>query len=70
MSQPNVVPRINSRILMADREYLDLTATSKGQFLLKLANTHSENPQTLLEEGVLYFAKVLCYPSRLLVSVS
>ncbi|KAJ6669183.1 hypothetical protein lerEdw1_007992 [Lerista edwardsae] len=28
MSQPNVVPRINSRILMADREYLDLTATN------------------------------------------
>uniref|UniRef100_A0A8C3M5K1 UDP-glucose glycoprotein glucosyltransferase 1 n=1 Tax=Chrysolophus pictus TaxID=9089 RepID=A0A8C3M5K1_CHRPC len=26
MNQPNVVPRINSRILMADREYLDLTA--------------------------------------------
>lgn len=33
MNQPNVVPRINSRILTADREYLDLTATSKGQFL-------------------------------------
>uniref|UniRef100_A0A8C3LXR4 UDP-glucose ceramide glucosyltransferase-like 1 n=1 Tax=Chrysolophus pictus TaxID=9089 RepID=A0A8C3LXR4_CHRPC len=29
---PNVVPRINSRILMADREYLDLTAMSKGCF--------------------------------------
>uniref|UniRef100_A0A669QV82 UDP-glucose ceramide glucosyltransferase-like 1 n=1 Tax=Phasianus colchicus TaxID=9054 RepID=A0A669QV82_PHACC len=29
---PNVVPRINSRILMADREYLDLTAMSKGRF--------------------------------------
>ncbi|XP_066475545.1 UDP-glucose:glycoprotein glucosyltransferase 1 isoform X2 [Tiliqua scincoides] len=28
MSQPNVVPRINSRILMGDREYLDLTATN------------------------------------------
>nr|XP_025036685.1 UDP-glucose:glycoprotein glucosyltransferase 1 isoform X2 [Pelodiscus sinensis] len=28
MNQPNVVPRINSRILMADREYLDLTATN------------------------------------------
>nr|XP_032620671.1 UDP-glucose:glycoprotein glucosyltransferase 1 isoform X2 [Chelonoidis abingdonii] len=28
MSQPNVVPRINSRILMSDREYLDLTATN------------------------------------------
>ncbi|EMP42619.1 UDP-glucose:glycoprotein glucosyltransferase 1 [Chelonia mydas] len=26
MNQPNVVPRINSRILMSDREYLDLTA--------------------------------------------
>uniref|UniRef100_A0A8C4VCI4 UDP-glucose ceramide glucosyltransferase-like 1 n=1 Tax=Falco tinnunculus TaxID=100819 RepID=A0A8C4VCI4_FALTI len=25
MNQPNVVPRINSRILMSDREYLDLT---------------------------------------------
>uniref|UniRef100_A0A8C0J456 UDP-glucose ceramide glucosyltransferase-like 1 n=1 Tax=Chelonoidis abingdonii TaxID=106734 RepID=A0A8C0J456_CHEAB len=34
MSQPNVVPRINSRILMSDREYLDLTATSKGHFQL------------------------------------
>uniref|UniRef100_A0A8C3M2Z0 UDP-glucose ceramide glucosyltransferase-like 1 n=1 Tax=Chrysolophus pictus TaxID=9089 RepID=A0A8C3M2Z0_CHRPC len=32
MNQPNVVPRINSRILMADREYLDLTAMSKGCF--------------------------------------
>uniref|UniRef100_A0A8C9EZ80 UDP-glucose glycoprotein glucosyltransferase 1 n=1 Tax=Pavo cristatus TaxID=9049 RepID=A0A8C9EZ80_PAVCR len=29
---PNVVPRINSRILMSDREYLDLTAMSKGCF--------------------------------------
>uniref|UniRef100_A0A670I5Q3 UDP-glucose ceramide glucosyltransferase-like 1 n=1 Tax=Podarcis muralis TaxID=64176 RepID=A0A670I5Q3_PODMU len=28
MNQPNVVPRINSRILMSDREYLDLTATN------------------------------------------
>ncbi|XP_060034152.1 UDP-glucose:glycoprotein glucosyltransferase 1 [Erinaceus europaeus] len=28
MNQPNVVPRINSRILTADREYLDLTATN------------------------------------------
>ncbi|XP_043348523.1 UDP-glucose:glycoprotein glucosyltransferase 1 isoform X5 [Dermochelys coriacea] len=28
MNQPNVVPRINSRILMSDREYLDLTAMS------------------------------------------
>ncbi|XP_006903183.1 PREDICTED: UDP-glucose:glycoprotein glucosyltransferase 1-like, partial [Elephantulus edwardii] len=28
MNQPNVVPRINSRILMAEREYLDLTATN------------------------------------------
>uniref|UniRef100_A0A8D2IVX3 UDP-glucose ceramide glucosyltransferase-like 1 n=1 Tax=Varanus komodoensis TaxID=61221 RepID=A0A8D2IVX3_VARKO len=28
MSQPNVVPRINSRILMSEREYLDLTATN------------------------------------------
>ncbi|POI21600.1 hypothetical protein CIB84_014653, partial [Bambusicola thoracicus] len=26
MNQPNVVPRINSRILTSDREYLDLTA--------------------------------------------
>uniref|UniRef100_A0A8D2IJG0 UDP-glucose ceramide glucosyltransferase-like 1 n=1 Tax=Varanus komodoensis TaxID=61221 RepID=A0A8D2IJG0_VARKO len=26
--QPNVVPRINSRILMSEREYLDLTATN------------------------------------------
>uniref|UniRef100_A0A8C2TXT2 UDP-glucose ceramide glucosyltransferase-like 1 n=1 Tax=Coturnix japonica TaxID=93934 RepID=A0A8C2TXT2_COTJA len=32
MNQPNVVPRINSRILMSDREYLDLTAMSKGCF--------------------------------------
>ncbi|KAI4543982.1 hypothetical protein MG293_004248 [Ovis ammon polii] len=28
MNQPNVVPRINSRILTAEREYLDLTATN------------------------------------------
>ncbi|XP_025065410.1 UDP-glucose:glycoprotein glucosyltransferase 1 isoform X3 [Alligator sinensis] len=28
MNQPNVVPRINSRILTSDREYLDLTATN------------------------------------------
>uniref|UniRef100_A0A8C6XCR7 UDP-glucose ceramide glucosyltransferase-like 1 n=1 Tax=Naja naja TaxID=35670 RepID=A0A8C6XCR7_NAJNA len=28
MTQPNVVPRINSRILMSDREYLDLTANN------------------------------------------
>ncbi|XP_039203086.1 UDP-glucose:glycoprotein glucosyltransferase 1 isoform X1 [Crotalus tigris] len=28
MSQPNVVPRINSRILMSDREYLDLTTNN------------------------------------------
>uniref|UniRef100_A0A8C0FS95 UDP-glucose ceramide glucosyltransferase-like 1 n=1 Tax=Bubo bubo TaxID=30461 RepID=A0A8C0FS95_BUBBB len=28
--QPNVVPRINSRILTSDREYLDLTGMSKG----------------------------------------
>ncbi|XP_020643123.3 UDP-glucose:glycoprotein glucosyltransferase 1 isoform X1 [Pogona vitticeps] len=28
MNQPNVVPRINSRILMSDREYLDLTGTN------------------------------------------
>ncbi|GAB1284872.1 UDP-glucose:glycoprotein glucosyltransferase 1 [Apodemus speciosus] len=28
MSQPNVVPRINSRILTAKREYLDLTASN------------------------------------------
>ncbi|KAH0623877.1 hypothetical protein JD844_007062 [Phrynosoma platyrhinos] len=28
MNQPNVVPRINSRILMSEREYLDLTATN------------------------------------------
>ncbi|XP_071475342.1 UDP-glucose:glycoprotein glucosyltransferase 1 isoform X2 [Marmota flaviventris] len=27
MNQPNVVPRINSRILTAEREYLDLTAS-------------------------------------------
>uniref|UniRef100_A0A8D2IS59 UDP-glucose ceramide glucosyltransferase-like 1 n=1 Tax=Varanus komodoensis TaxID=61221 RepID=A0A8D2IS59_VARKO len=33
MSQPNVVPRINSRILMSEREYLDLTATSKAHFM-------------------------------------
>uniref|UniRef100_A0A672UDS4 UDP-glucose ceramide glucosyltransferase-like 1 n=1 Tax=Strigops habroptila TaxID=2489341 RepID=A0A672UDS4_STRHB len=32
MNQPNVVPRINSRILMSDREYLDLTGMSKGCF--------------------------------------
>lgn len=32
MNQPNVVPRINSRILTSDREYLDLTATSKEFF--------------------------------------
>uniref|UniRef100_A0A8C0FIK8 UDP-glucose ceramide glucosyltransferase-like 1 n=1 Tax=Bubo bubo TaxID=30461 RepID=A0A8C0FIK8_BUBBB len=30
MNQPNVVPRINSRILTSDREYLDLTGMSKG----------------------------------------
>ncbi|KAF6116859.1 UDP-glucose glycoprotein glucosyltransferase 1 [Phyllostomus discolor] len=28
MNQPNVVPRINSRILTAEREYLDLTVTN------------------------------------------
>ncbi|XP_058520351.1 UDP-glucose:glycoprotein glucosyltransferase 1 [Ochotona princeps] len=28
MNQPNVVPRINSRILMAERVYLDLTASN------------------------------------------
>nr|XP_003478678.1 UDP-glucose:glycoprotein glucosyltransferase 1 [Cavia porcellus] len=28
MSQPNVVPRINSRVLTAEREYLDLTANN------------------------------------------
>ncbi|VTJ63086.1 Hypothetical predicted protein, partial [Marmota monax] len=28
MNQPNVVPRINSRILTAEREYLDLTASN------------------------------------------
>ncbi|XP_066202024.1 UDP-glucose:glycoprotein glucosyltransferase 1 isoform X1 [Saccopteryx leptura] len=28
MNQPNVVPRINSRILTPEREYLDLTATN------------------------------------------
>ncbi|XP_062950873.1 UDP-glucose:glycoprotein glucosyltransferase 1 isoform X2 [Cynocephalus volans] len=28
MNQPNVVPRINSRILTAEREYLDLTANN------------------------------------------
>ncbi|XP_029471306.1 UDP-glucose:glycoprotein glucosyltransferase 1 isoform X2 [Rhinatrema bivittatum] len=28
MSQPNVVPRINSRILESERQYLDLTATN------------------------------------------
>ncbi|XP_021551487.1 UDP-glucose:glycoprotein glucosyltransferase 1 [Neomonachus schauinslandi] len=28
MNQPNVVPRINSRILTSEREYLDLTATN------------------------------------------
>uniref|UniRef100_A0A4X2L323 UDP-glucose ceramide glucosyltransferase-like 1 n=1 Tax=Vombatus ursinus TaxID=29139 RepID=A0A4X2L323_VOMUR len=28
MNQPNVVPRINSRILTAERQYLDLTATN------------------------------------------
>ncbi|XP_010566515.1 PREDICTED: UDP-glucose:glycoprotein glucosyltransferase 1 isoform X3 [Haliaeetus leucocephalus] len=28
MNQPNVVPRINSRILMSEREYLDLTGTN------------------------------------------
>ncbi|XP_038608579.1 UDP-glucose:glycoprotein glucosyltransferase 1 [Tachyglossus aculeatus] len=28
MNQPNVVPRINSRILNTEREYLDLTATN------------------------------------------
>uniref|UniRef100_A0A452TQU7 UDP-glucose ceramide glucosyltransferase-like 1 n=1 Tax=Ursus maritimus TaxID=29073 RepID=A0A452TQU7_URSMA len=32
MNQPNVVPRINSRILTSEREYLDLTATSKEHF--------------------------------------
>jgi hypothetical protein len=32
MNQPNVVPRINSRILTAKREYLDLTASSKEHF--------------------------------------
>jgi len=32
MNQPNVVPRINSRILMSEREYLDLTGMSKGCF--------------------------------------
>lgn len=34
MNQPNVVPRINSRILTSDREYLDLTGMSKGYFSL------------------------------------
>uniref|UniRef100_A0A8C5VAZ0 UDP-glucose glycoprotein glucosyltransferase 1 n=1 Tax=Microcebus murinus TaxID=30608 RepID=A0A8C5VAZ0_MICMU len=34
MNQPNVVPRINSRILTAEREYLDLTASSKNNFVL------------------------------------
>uniref|UniRef100_A0A8C2UXN0 UDP-glucose:glycoprotein glucosyltransferase 1 n=1 Tax=Chinchilla lanigera TaxID=34839 RepID=A0A8C2UXN0_CHILA len=28
MNQPNVVPRINSRVLTAEREYLDLTASN------------------------------------------
>lgn len=29
MNQPNVVPRINSRILTTSRNYLDLSATSE-----------------------------------------
>lgn len=30
MNQPNVVPRINSRILTTSRNYLDLSATSES----------------------------------------
>lgn len=36
MNQPNVVPRINSRILTAERDYLDLTASSKEHFRTNL----------------------------------
>uniref|UniRef100_A0A670I5N9 UDP-glucose ceramide glucosyltransferase-like 1 n=1 Tax=Podarcis muralis TaxID=64176 RepID=A0A670I5N9_PODMU len=40
MNQPNVVPRINSRILMSDREYLDLTATSKAHLFTFMDSKH------------------------------
>lgn len=33
MNQPNVVPRINSRILTTTRSYLDLSSTSQFAFI-------------------------------------